>query len=131
MNIKAPVLNPKPFIYIALLAACAVLSAPVQANDHEVTVNISVSTAGLDFSQPAGARELYNRLEHAARIVCTDGMRVDLEPSPHPEVCSEKALADAIRSANVPLLTQVYLEKHSPREAAAYGIDVPVQVAAK
>ena len=39
--------------------------------------------------------------------------------------CYEKALADAIRSANLPLLTQVYLETHTLREAAAHGIDVP------
>jgi hypothetical protein len=31
----------------------------------------------------------------------------------------------------VSLLTQVYLETHTLREAAAHGIDVPVQVAAK
>jgi hypothetical protein len=41
-----------------------------------------------------------------------------------------RALGDAIRSANVPQLTQVYPETHSPREAAAHGTVAPVQVAA-
>jgi hypothetical protein len=31
----------------------------------------------------------------------------------------------------LPLLTQVYLETHTLRQAAAHGIDVPAQVAAK
>ncbi len=47
------------------------------------------------------------------------------------EGCYEKALGNAVRSANMPLLTQVYLETHTLREAAARGIDVPVQMAAK
>jgi len=58
-------------------------------------------------------------------------MRVDLQPSSDAEGCHEKARADAIRSANLPQLTQVYLATHTPREAAAHGIDLPVQVAAK
>jgi len=132
MNTNAPILNAKRFIWIAAaVAACAALLGPVQAKDHEVKVAYQVSTQGLDLSQPAGARQFYTRLQHAARIVCTHGMRVDLQASPDPEGCYEKTLADAIRSANLPLLTQVYLATHTLREAAARGIDVPVQIAAK
>ncbi len=131
MNTKASFLTSKPFICIAAAAACAVLSGPLHAKDHEVTVTISVSTTGLDLSQPAGAREVYRRLQRAAVTACGDGRRVGLEPVASVHGCYEQALGDAIRSANVPLLTQVYLETHSPREAAAHGIDVPVQVAAK
>jgi UrcA family protein len=94
-------------------------------------VAIHVSTQGLDLRQPPGAHEFYTRLQRAARVVCTHGNRVDLEPSPDPEGCYEKALGDAIRSANVPLLTQVYLATHTLREAPARGIDVPAQIAAK
>ncbi len=131
MNTKATVLNTKLLICIALLAACGVLSAPVQAKSHEVTVKITVSTADLDLSRPAGVREAYARLQKAADIACTDGMRVDLQPPTSFAGCYEKALGDAIRSANVPRLTQVYLETHTLRQAAARGINVPVQVAAK
>ena len=115
----------------AAAVACALFAGRVAAKDHNVTVAYHVSTQGLDLSQPAGAREFYTRLQHAAWFVCTDGRRVDLEPSADPGPCYERALANAIRSANVSLLTQAYLEKHSPREAAAYGIELPVQVAAK
>jgi UrcA family protein len=111
------------------VVACALIAASVAAK--EVTVAIQVTTKGLDLSQPAGGHELYGRLKKAAWIVCTHGNRVDLQPSSDREGCYEKALGDAVRSANVSLLTQVYLETHTLREAAAHGIDVPVQVAAK
>jgi UrcA family protein len=116
-------------IFGAAMVACALFAGDVMAKD--VTVAYQVSTQGLDLRQPAGAHEFYGRLKKAARIVCTHGNRVDLQPSSDPKDCYEKALGDAIRSANVSLLTQVYLETHTLREAAARRIDVPVQVAAK
>ncbi|MGC1722381.1 MAG: UrcA family protein [Isosphaeraceae bacterium] len=131
MNTKAPVLNAKPFICIALLAACAVLSAPVQANDHEVTVNISVSTAGLDLSQPAGAREMYRRLQRAADTACGHGNRVDLQPPTSYTDCYEKALGSAVRSAHRQQLSIVYLAMHTASDASKYGVEVPVRIAAE
>ena len=65
------------------------------------------------------------------RSSCTHGMRVDLKPVTDEVACYEKGLGDAVRSANLPLLTQVYLETHSIKQAATYGINVPVQMAAK
>jgi UrcA family protein len=115
----------------AAAVACTLVAGNVAAEGRAVTVAIHVSTQGLDLRQPAGAREFYTRLQRAARVACTHGDRVGLEPSPNPEGCYEKALGDAIRSANVPLLTQVYLATHTLREAAARGIDVPAQIAAK
>ena len=115
----------------AAAVACTLFAGNVVAGDHGVTVAIHVSTQGLDLSQPAGAQQFYTRLQHAARVVCTHGNQVGLAPSPDPEGCYEKALGDAIRSANVPRLTQVYLVTHTLREAAAHGIDVPAQIAAK
>ena len=113
----------------AAMIACTLLAGNVVAK--EVEVAYQVSTQGLDLRQPAGAREFYGRLKKAAQIVCTHGNRVDLQPSPDPEECYAKVLGEAIRFTNVSLLTQVYLETHTLREAAARGIDVPVQVAAK
>jgi UrcA family protein len=115
----------------AAIAACTLFGGSVAAKDHAVTVSIQVSTQGLDVSQPRGAQELYWRLQYAARVACTHGNRVGLEPSPDPDGCREKALADAIRTANLTLLTQIYLASHTLREATAHGIDVPVSVAAK
>ncbi len=115
----------------ATAVACILCVGNVTAKDHEVIVAVHVSTHGLDLSQPAGAQQFYARLQHAARVVCTHGNRVDLEPSADAEGCYEKALGGAIRSANQPLLTQLYLETHTLRQAAARRIDVPAQMAAK
>jgi UrcA family protein len=113
------------------LVACTLFAGSVAAKDQEFTVAYRVSTQGLDLEQPAGARELYSHLKHAAEVVCTHGMRVDLKPVADPRGCFEKALADAVRSAQMPLVTQAYLATHTLQQAAARGIDVNVQVAAK
>jgi UrcA family protein len=131
MNTKSPVRNAKSFICIAAVAACAVLSGAVQSKDREVTAEFRVSAAGLDLSRPADARELYARIQHAADIVCTHGMRVDLEPVQHPSDCYEKALGDAVRSVKQPQLSIVYLATHTTERAAAYGIEIPARMAAK
>ena len=104
----------------AAVVACVLFAGSVTAK--EVTVAIEVSAQGLDLSQPAGAHELYTRLQHAAKVVCTHGMRVDLQASPDAEGCYEKALADAVRSAHMPLVTQAYLATHTLQQAAARGI---------
>jgi UrcA family protein len=131
MNTKVPVVDAKAFICIAAMAACALLSSSVHAKEHEVTVKVSVSAAGLDLSQPAGTRELYGRLQKAARIVCGDGNRVDLHPLADFAVCYEQAVGDAIRSVNRPQLTMLYLRTHTLQDAAARGIDVPLLAATK
>jgi len=99
------------------------------ANDHNVTVAIHVSHAGLDLSQPADARTFYTRLENAAWVACTRGNRADLVPVDDLKGCYEKAFAGAIRSAKAPRLTQIYLATHTVQEAAARGIDLPAQIA--
>jgi UrcA family protein len=116
-------------VLAAAIIACAFFTGDVAAKD--VKVSYQVSAQGLDLNQPAGARELYRRLKRAADIVCTHGMRVDLEPTADPQGCYEKALADAVRSARVSMVTQAYLATHTLQQAAERGIDVPVQIAAK
>ena len=130
MYTKAVFMSAWPLLGAAVVA-CTLFAGPVAAKDQEFTVAYRVSTQGLDLSQPAGAQELYSRLKHAAQVVCTHGMRVDLKPVTDENACYEKALGDAIRSVNLPLLTQVYLATHTLQQAAARGIGVPMQVAAK
>jgi UrcA family protein len=113
------------------IVASTLFSGYVAAEGRPVTVALKVSARGLDLKTPAGAHELYSRLKNAAWIACTGANRVDLEPSPNPDACSERALGEAIGSVNLPLLTQVYLDTHLARDAVAYGIEVPVQMAAK
>lgn len=114
----------------AAIAACTLFNGAAAAKDP-VTVVYQVNTQGIDLNKPSGARELYSRIKHAADVVCTHGMRVDLAPPSDPKACYEQALARAVRSVKRPLLTQVYLETHTLQQAEAYGIDTPVQFASK
>src|SRR2546421_9532954 len=116
MYTKTAVLRARSVLGAAAVA-CTLFAGSVAAKDHEVIVAIHVSRQGLDLTQPAAAHQFYTRLRHAARVACTHGNRVDLAPAADPEGCYEKALGDAIRSANVPLLTQVYLETHTLRRS--------------
>jgi UrcA family protein len=115
----------------ATAVMCTLIAGKVTAGDRDVTVAIPVNSQGLDLSQPAGAHQLYMRLKDAAYVACTRANRAGLAPSADPFACYEKALGDAVRSVNVPLLTQAYLATHTLREAMAHGIDVPAQMAAK
>jgi UrcA family protein len=115
----------------AAIVACTLFAGEAAAKDPEITIAYQVNTQGLDLDQTSGAHELYSRLEHAARVVCTHGMRVDLAPSENPRTCYEDALGQAVRFVKRPLLTQIYLQTHTLREAAARGIDVSVQLASK
>jgi UrcA family protein len=130
MYIKTAVISAH-FTLGAVAIAGALFAGNVAAQGHNVNVAIHVSAQGLDLHHPAGAQELYARLKHAADVACTHGNRVDLKPSIDPVGCYEKALGEAIRSVNLPLLTEVYLETHTLRQAAAYGIEAPAQIAAK
>lgn len=115
----------------AATVACALFAGTVAAKDPTVVVALHVSTQGLDLSQPADARTFYTRVENAAWVACTRGNRVDLLPADDLKGCYEKALGDAVRSVGTPMITQIYLATHTLQEAAARGIDVPAQVAAK
>jgi len=115
----------------AALVACTMLAGDAAAADQEFPVEYRVNAHGLDLSQPAGANELYARLQHAAEVVCTHGMRVDLVPLADPKGCYEQALGAAVRTTNAKLVTKVYLATHTVQQAAERGIDVRVQIAAK
>jgi len=115
----------------AAALACTCLIGDAAARDHDVSVSLPVSTQGLDLTKPEDARKFYTRLKNAAWVVCTRGTRVDLVPVENPIECIERALGTAVRSARTPLVTQLYLQTHSLKQATAAGIAIPAQVAAK
>jgi len=118
-------------ILVAAAVACALSAGNVAAKEHTVTVSVQISERGLDLSKPADAQRFYTRLQNAAWLVCTRGTRADLLPSDDPIRCVQKALGDAVRASNKPLVTQIYLATHTLQEAAAHGIELPATVAAK
>jgi len=111
-----------------ILASIAVLFATfagvVAARDRVVTASVHVSTRGFDLNRPSDAHAFYRRLQQAAQIVCTSGDRLALEHLPDPQSCADQALGNAIRAANVPTLTEIYVATHTLQEAAARGIAV-------
>jgi UrcA family protein len=119
MYTKAVVIGARSLL-ATTTAACSLLAGTAAAGNLNVTVALRVSAQGLDLSQPADAQKFYTRLKRAAWVVCTHGNRVDLVPSDDPAGCSEKAIAAAIHSANVPLLTQIYVANHTPQAAASW-----------
>ena len=131
MTTKIPILSAKALVCISAMAACAILSGPIQAESHIVNVSLHVRTADLDLDQPADAREAYRRLQKAASTLCGNGNRVGQEPLTDFAGCFEKALGGAVGSVNRPQLTMVYLRTHSLLDAATHGIDVQPLVAAK
>src|SRR5258708_22868080 len=131
MNIRAPILNAKAFTCVVALAACRLHSGQFTANERIVTLKVSVNTAGLDVSQPAGARQLYSRLQHAANVVCGNGMRVGLQTIGDFAGCVETAIGEAVPSAHLSQLTMLDLRTHTLQQATTHGIEVPVLTAAK
>ena len=130
MYTKRAVMRASKILGTAVLAG-ALSAQNAAAGDHVVTVSVAVSSQGLDLTKPRDAQKFYVRLEDAAWWVCRRGPRVDLASPDNPNGCYENALADAVRSAKAPLVTQLYLATHTPQEAAAHAIEVPAQVAAK
>ena len=127
---KAPVTSARLLIGAATVV-CTLFAGNGVAKEKIVSVSVQVSRAGLDLSQPADAQKFYTRLKNAAWLVCTRGTRVNLLPSVDPIRCYQQALGDAVHATNKPLVTQIYLATHTLQEAAAHGIEVPAQVAAK
>src|SRR5450631_1853174 len=130
MYIKTVVVSARSLIGAATVA-CTLFAGSVVAKDHNITIALQVSSQGLDLNRPGDAQTFYTHLDHAASVVCTHGNRVDLVPSDDPKGCHEKALGGAVRAAKVPMVTQIYLTYHTLQQAAAHGIDMPAQIAAK
>ena len=128
MNTNAPRISAQSLARLAAVVASIALSGHAVAGDQPVRVSETVSAVGIDVNTPEGASKLYMRLKAASRRVCTDS-RLGLEM---PQVgCSEDALGNAIRSANRPQLTMVYLRSHTIQTAEAHGISIPILMADK
>ena len=113
----------KSMITMLVLGSVLVAGA-ARAADHNVTIAIRVDTRGLDPSKASDVQTLYSRLKTAARTACTHGNRVDLVPLDNPNDCYEKALAQAVRTVNASLLTQVYLANHPALSPALPWVQV-------
>jgi hypothetical protein len=106
----------------ATIVVSALFAGNALAASHSVIVSAPINTSGLDLSRPADVRTEY---------LCGSSNRVGLAPADDPKGCYEIALGDAIRSARLPMLTQLYLNTHTLKEATARGIEIPPQVSVR
>jgi len=115
----------------ATIVVSALFAGNALAASHSVIVSAPINTSGLDLSRPADVRTLYRRVKGTAEYLCGSSNRVGLAPADDPKGCFEMALGDAIRSARLPMLTQLYLNTHTLKEATARGIEIPPQVSVR
>lgn len=92
------------FLTIALGLTAMTAAAHDSTEPHTVTVNF----AALNTSSTAGAQELYQRLRAAARQVCASADGAPLSAKRQYRSCVDTALANAVMSVNLPLVTSAY-----------------------
>ncbi len=97
---------PALFASLALAAAAQAERASTLNGGEPSTV---VKYYDLDTSTSAGMRELYGRLQRAARIVCRS-LRPSFYVSPdlYEKKCVRAAIDKAVRGANKPRLTAIH-----------------------
>jgi UrcA family protein len=95
-------------------------SANAVANDPSMTNpprTYTVRFADLDVSKLEGAKELYARLRHAAKVVCKPLETAYLWHSDQYETCMKKAIADAVAGVDRPLLSQYHQARTKTNKA--------------
>lgn len=115
-------------VALTVAAALSTVSAPApaQAADNPtgrptrytaMTVQVIISSRGLNLSSKAGAASFVQRLKLAAGRVCDarpNGPAVALHKlSPAVLECREKALAEAMAEVSSPVVKQLYSQRHA------------------
>ena len=117
-------LNTKTRFLVAAAASLSLL-APLAGRTAEATTTVSrqVSAAGIDLNTPEGAHVMYFRLKKAARALCSTSDPVEKAPSWVYRACMQEALAQVVRDAHRPFLTQAFVSDYGGEIAAHFGID--------
>jgi UrcA family protein len=102
------------FAALALSATTATVAAPSTA---VIVRHESVRVTGSDVASIAGARQLYGRLQSAARRVCGPAAR-DLREHADRSRCIRIAVANAVADVGSPLLAAVHAGHESTHVAA-------------
>ena len=93
------------------VALAAVAAAPVSAEPRNESYQryATVYVADLDLGREPDARVLYERIDYAARSICTpDELSFAVRKQVHWRRCVEVAIANAVDRANAPLLTAIH-----------------------
>lgn len=104
----------KILLTAALLAAVV---APAAVSAAPAAPARNVSTAGVDFRDPAALQAFYQRLKVATVDVC-DSNSANPVVTQRDRLCRQKALTVAVQSLNRPLLTALHHTESSYVQAA-------------
>jgi UrcA family protein len=85
---------------IAVLTLHAISPAAIAAQRAADVPRAVVRFADLDLTRPAGAQELYRRIQKAARVVCAAYGSIGYDRS-----CADHAVERAVAEVDAPLLT--------------------------
>lgn len=117
-------LNMKTRFLVGVLASLSLAAPPASRAAEAITsVSRQVSAAGIDLNTPEGAHVMYFRLKTAARALCSTSDPVERAPSWVYRACMEEALANAVRDAHRPFLTQAFVSDYGAEIAAHFGVD--------
>jgi UrcA family protein len=102
----------KTFTTLGLIATIAAAAATANAGESSAYARTAtVYVADLDLSKTADAHVLYERITYAAWAVCTEDEPLAFEGRRQWRECVTTAVADAVASADAPLLTAVHSER--------------------
>jgi UrcA family protein len=99
-------------------AAAALLAGPALAETTQIQVRIT----NVDFNNRAQVQDVYARINEAARQACTTPSDNKYVAAPDRE-CMARAVAEAVRATNKPLLTAAYDSSANRANRALAGND--------
>ena len=98
-------------IVTASVLMVGALFSGAQAQDNREPTQVRVSTAGVDFSQPASVEAFYGRLHRAAAQACDSHMGRDLAAWAEDRACARKALNRAVAEIARPTLLALHAQR--------------------
>ena len=101
----------KKVLFAAAALVLSAAAAPAFADSVATAPAHQVSTAGVDFRDQAAVKHFYAKLRVAARDAC-DTNSASPVVTQQDQLCVQKALANAVRVVDRPLLTAIYDSNH-------------------
>jgi UrcA family protein len=104
-------LQPKLALVLVLACGAALGLEHATCASADDAPQVTVSFHDLDLSRPEDTRELYRRLQHAARRVCPEAPTMDLMSQSLSKHCLDAALERAVEQVHVPQLLALHRAK--------------------
>ena len=105
---------------VAVLAIAGASTAAWAGSEAVDPPSQTVTTAGVDFRDRTAVDGVYRQMTRTAEAVC-DSYAANSRVTAADRDCASKALANAVRRANQPVLTAVYESERRPPGRSAGG----------